>query len=110
MTRQMMTAALIAATATLVSLTPADAQSSGRKANEITVTRRSYFDAGTMVRPGSTGATNYVAVGTTLATPAYSNIATRYGAETLPQRFDLPNCCGVTVDFVAPFGGYGSGR
>ena len=83
---------------------PAQAQTR-RTPNEIVVTRRSYFDAGTLVRPGSQGSLNYVYASTTWRQPDYSNIATRYGAETLPQRFELPNCCGVTVDIPAgPFG------
>ncbi len=83
---------------------PADAQTR-RTPNEIVVTRRSYFDAGTLVRPGSQGSLNYVYASTIWHQPDYSNIATRYGAETLPRRFELPNCCGVTMDIPAgPFG------
>ena len=98
------TIALAAAFASAPS--PADAQTQRvyrERVPEITVTRRSYLDPGKVVPVGRD--LNYVYLGQgPLATPPYSNMRSFYGQETLPQRFDLPGCCGVTVDFVAPGG------
>jgi hypothetical protein len=96
-------AALIAAAVATLAAPPADAQTRRKvvrapAGNEITVTGRSYLDAGVVVRPGTSGALNYVYVGQGLATPVYSNVAPLYGSTTLPGRFDLPNCCGTVVD------------
>lgn len=96
-------AALIAAAVATFAAPSADAQTRRRAlpapaGNEITVTGRSYLDAGVVVRPGTTGALNYVYVGQGLAQPAYQNLAPLYGSTTLPGRFDLPNCCGTVVD------------
>jgi hypothetical protein len=73
-------------------------EAASRKPLELTVRGRSYFDAGVIVRPGSTGATNYVQLGQTLNAPSYMANASFAGGETLPGRFYLPNCCGVTVN------------
>ncbi|PSC04747.1 hypothetical protein SLNSH_11650 [Alsobacter soli] len=88
---------LVAATGALA-VTAAEAQTR-RRTNEITVTGRSYLNAGTMVKPGTGYQLNYVYIGQGLSTPVYSNINSRFGGETLPSRWDLPNCCGVTVGF-----------
>lgn len=79
----------------LVAATAADAKP--RRNNEITLQPRSYFDAGVVVRPGSTGSTNYIVAGQNLQTPAWGP-SSLYGATTLPGRFDVPGCCGVTVN------------
>jgi hypothetical protein len=86
--------------AAILATTAADAQTR-RRVNDITVTQRSYLNAGTVVKPGTGYQLNYVYVGQGLSTPVYSNINSRFGGETLPGRFDLPNCCGTTVGFGA---------
>ncbi len=68
---------------------PADARPR-RTTNEIVVTKRSYFDAGTKVKPGTGGQLNYVYAGQGLATPDYEHIGTEFGDETLPRRWELP--------------------
>lgn len=88
----------LAALTGALSVVSADAQTR-RRTNEITVTGRSYLNAGTMVKPGTGYQLNYVYVGQGNATPVYSNINSRFGGETLPSRWDLPNCCGTTVNF-----------
>jgi hypothetical protein len=87
--RRFITTAALIATASV--LTTAFAQAKPRRApNEIVVKGRSFLDAGTKVKPGG-AALNYVYIGQgSLATPPYSNISSRYGAETLPRRFELP--------------------
>ena len=58
--------------------------------NTITVKKRSFLDAGKVVPVGSE--TGYVTAGQyfTRTTDYYSQ-RSRYGNETLPGRFDLPN-------------------
>ena len=90
---------LVAATG-ILAVTSAEAQTR-RRVNEITVTGRSYLNAGTVVKPGTGYQLNYVYVGQGLGSPVYSNINSRFGGETLPGRFDLPNCCGTTIGFGA---------
>jgi hypothetical protein len=104
-------AALIATAVATLMAPPAEAQTKRRAAvpagNEITVTGRSYLDAGVVVRPGTTGSLNYIYVGQGLAQPVYQNLAPLFGSTTLPGRFDLPNCCGSVIDipggpFISP--------
>ena len=78
--------------------TAADAQTR-RRVNDITVTQRSYLNAGTVVKPGTGYQLNYVYVGQGLSTPVDPNINSRFGGETLPWAVRLPNCCGTTVGF-----------
>lgn len=74
---------------------PAEAASRrARYANDIVITKRSYFDAGVVVKPGSLGALNYVNASQN-ATPPYANINSQFGGETLPLPGSLPGCCGV---------------
>ncbi|WP_293868307.1 hypothetical protein [uncultured Alsobacter sp.] len=73
------------------------AEAAPKRSREVTIRARSYFDAGVIVKPGSTGATNYVLVGQSMGSPPYGN-ASIGGGETLPGRFYVPNCCGVTVN------------
>ena len=66
-----------------------------RAENDIVIHKRSYFDAGVIVKPGTLGgALNYVQASQN-ATPPYANINSRFGGETLPLPGSLPNCCDV---------------
>jgi hypothetical protein len=85
--------ALIAIAALCGAATVAEAAPK-RYRDDIVVTKRSYLDAGVLVKPGSLGATNYVTA-SQYATPPYANINSRFGGETLPARGYLPNCCDV---------------
>jgi len=72
-------------------LASALAEAAPKRRNELTVTRRSYFDAGNVVRPGSGGYNNYVTIGQgPYAQPVYQHVNSLFGGETLPQRFSLP--------------------
>lgn len=77
------------------------AEAAKRKSNEITVQARSYFDAGNVVKPGTGGYTNYVSAGNNSTAAPFAANRSGFGGETLPGRWDLPNCCGVTVDIPA---------
>ena len=81
--------------AAVASAVPADA--APKRSREVTIRARSYFDAGVVVKPGSTGQTNYVLIGQSMGSAPYGN-ASIGGGETLPGRFYVPNCCGVTVN------------
>jgi hypothetical protein len=87
---------LIAAASAASLAIPADAAPRrSRVMNDIVITKRSYFDAGVLVKPGSlSGALNYVSASQN-ATPPYANINSQFGAETLPLPGALPGCCGV---------------
>jgi hypothetical protein len=65
-----------------------------RHTDDIVITKRSYFDAGVVVKPGTLGSTNYF-VASNNATPPYANVNSKFGSETLPSRWYLPNCCDV---------------
>lgn len=81
------------------------AEAAKRKGTEITVRPRSYFDAGNVVKPGTAGYRNYVNAGNTMVQTPFDANRSGFGGETLPRRFDLPNCCGTAVDIPAgPFG------
>ena len=85
----------IAALATFAAAVAVPAEAAKRRPNEITVRPRSYFDAGNVVKPGTSGALNYVRVGTTAVQPPFDANRSGFGGETLPRRWDLPNCCDV---------------
>lgn len=93
--RRLVLLALAATTAAALAA-PADAAPRrARYANDIVITKRSYFDAGVVVKPGTlSGALNYVAASQT-ATPPYRNIDSQFGRETLPLPGSLPGCCDV---------------
>jgi hypothetical protein len=106
MRRFALPAALIATAVAMLLAPPADAQTKRRAAapSEITVTGRSFLDAGVVVKPGTTGSLNYIYVGQGLAQPVFQNLAPLFGSTTLPGRFELPNCCGSVIDIPAgPF-------
>ncbi len=69
--------------------TTAEAQSR-RYPNDIVVTKRSYFDAGVLVKPGTLSSTNYV-VASNNSSPPISHIISKFGGETLPGRWYLPD-------------------
>ena len=95
----------LAALAVAAAASAVPAEAAKRKSNEITVRARSYFDAGNVVKPGSGGYTNYVTVGNNSVAPPFDSNRGQFGGETLPRRWELPNCCGVAVDIPAgPFG------
>jgi hypothetical protein len=79
--------------AACVMATTAEAQSR-RAPNDLVVTKRSYFDAGVLVKPGTLGGSTYIFASNN-PIPPYANINSRFGSETLPQRWYLPNCCEV---------------
>lgn len=87
---------LLAAASVAGLAAPADAAPRrNRYADDIVVHKRSYFDAGVLVKPGTLGgALNYVSASQN-ATPPYANINSQFGGETLPLPGSLPNCCGV---------------
>jgi hypothetical protein len=85
--------------ASLAGLAATAADAAPRKSstsNDIVVTKRSYFDAGTLVKPGSLGSTTYVYASQN-ATPPYLNVNSLFGGETLPLPGELPQCCGVPI-------------
>lgn len=85
--------------ATLAGLAGTAADAAPRRAstsNDIVVTKRSYFDAGTLVKPGSLGSTTYVSASQN-ATPPYRHIVSQFGGETLPLPGELGNCCDVPI-------------
>jgi hypothetical protein len=93
--------ALIAITALCVAGTVAEAAPRrSRYADDIVVTKRSYFDAGVLVKPGTLGSTNYVYASQN-SIPPYANINSKFGGETLPSRWYLPNCCDVPLSRFA---------
>lgn len=92
---------LLAITALCVAATVAEAAPKhSRYADDIVVTRRSYFDAGVVVKPGTLGSTNYVWTSQN-SIPPYQNINSKFGGETLPSRWYLPNCCDVPLSRFA---------
>ena len=91
----------LAALAVAVAASAVPAEAAKRKSNEITVRARSYFDAGNVVKPGSAGYTNYVSAGNNSVAAPFAANRSGFGGETLPSRWELPNCCGVAVDIPA---------
>jgi hypothetical protein len=75
--------------AACVLATAAEAQPR-RHQDDIVITRRSYFDAGVLVKPGTLGSSNYV-VASNNSSPPYSHIISKFGGETLPGRWYLPD-------------------
>jgi hypothetical protein len=73
--------------------TAAEAQPK-RYRDDIVVTKRSYFDAGVLVKPGTLGGNTYIFASNN-PIPPYANINSKFGSETLPSRWYLPNCCDV---------------
>lgn len=69
--------------------TAAEAQTRAHR-GDIVITRRSYFDAGVLVKPGTLSSTNYV-LASNNASPPYANIISKFGGETLPGRWYLPD-------------------
>jgi hypothetical protein len=65
--------ALVAAFGLLAATIPADAQNRAR--TRITVQKRSYLDAGTVVKPGSMGYHDYIFVGQQSRLPLYGPYA-----------------------------------
>ena len=79
--------AIIAAAASLLAVGLADAKPR-RAPNEVTVTGRSYLDAGTKMKPGGyPGNYLYLSQGS-LSVPQSWYQASFYGQETLPRRFE----------------------
>ncbi|MBB6306885.1 hypothetical protein [Xanthobacter tagetidis] len=72
----------------------AEAQTSSKKRTQVTISKRSYLDAGTMVKPGSKSYTDY-ALPLNYNFPNYQGSAVGPGPITgirspLPGPFDLP--------------------
>jgi hypothetical protein len=84
--------AVLVASAVAFAAAGADAATTKRKPARVVVTKRSYLDAGTEVKPGERHFTDYV------FPPNYSPYSvvdpTRSYRSPLPDSFWLPGCCG----------------
>jgi hypothetical protein len=84
--------AVLLASAVALAAVAADAATTKRKPTRVVVTKRSYLDAGTEVKPGERHFTDYV------FPPNYSPYSvvdpTRSYRYPLPDSFWLPGCCG----------------
>jgi hypothetical protein len=85
--------AIAVATALALTATAGDAETAKRKPTRVTVTKRSYLDAGTTPNPGERH--NFYDIFPSTYHRPYSVVdptgATRY---PLPDPFWLPGCCG----------------
>ncbi len=92
MTRPLLIAASVSLAALFAGATLAEAQTRHKRASAapvLTVKKRSFLDSGRVVQIGTES--HYLDSSTTQnRAPDYYSNRGRYGAETLPGRFDLP--------------------
>jgi hypothetical protein len=85
--------AVLLASAVALAAVAADAAPTKRKPTRVVVTKRSYLDAGTEVKPGERHSTDYI------FPPNYSPYSvvdpTRSYRSPLPDPFWAPGCCGA---------------